>query len=446
MSTTTETAFKRKEAEEESSCEENKKRWRRESDEDLLDTKYCETEYYFDGYLRKVYPYYYTYKSFCKRRWIGRKLSEVLSHEFRVLKEGQLEYKFKVGDVRVNESLVDIDYVLKDLDRISSRVHRHELPVLSTSIKVVHEDDNYVVINKPPSLPVHPCGRYRFNSTIALLYKEYGYKKLYIAHRLDRLTSGLLILSKNVQTAAKLAEEITSRTVCKQYVCRVEGDFRVNDQEKVIVDKKLKIICKKIGLSVVTEDDDNQGKESTTEFEKLSFNGKSSLVLCKPKTGRTHQIRVHLQFLGYPIVNDPLYNSTAFGPKKGKDGDYNGMTMDELIKELRKHHDVGDWIERSQEGNIIGISEDYVDPEEHDSTLAYLQDIDFVKKESTFDPTKVALDPFCPECDVRYMNPKAKHLMLFLHALSYSGQGWSFKTDMPFWAKDDYTALWHSCE
>jgi RluA family pseudouridine synthase len=438
---TLETIVKRKESEEEEvpRMKLNHKKWKKE-EEDVIDTKYCETDYYFDGYLRKVYPYYFTYKTFCKRRWIGRKLTDVINDEFRVLKEGQLEQKINIGDIRVNDAVVDVDYVLVDLDRISSRIHRHELPVLSSSIQVVHEDDDFVVINKPPSLPVHPCGRYRFNTTIALLYKEYGYKKLHIIHRLDRLTSGILMFAKTTEAANKVSREICSREVSKEYLCRVEGDFPFT--EEVSVNKKLKIICKKIGLSVVTTDHDLLGKESETVFKKLSYNGKSSLVSCKPKTGRTHQIRVHLQYLGFPIINDPLYNSTAFGPKKGKDGDYNGMTTEELILELRRHHDVGDWIERSQEGDIIGIREDYVDPEEDDSTLAYIDACaDSLKKEPSFDSSKVTIDPVCPECDTRYMNPKAKHLMLFLHALRYSGKDFDYKTPLPFWAKDDYIAL-----
>ncbi|GIY36540.1 RNA pseudouridylate synthase domain-containing protein 2 [Caerostris extrusa] len=76
---------------------------------------------------------------------------------------------------------------------------------------------------------------------------------------------------------------------------------------------------------------------SITEFQKLSFNGKSSVVRCRPYTGRTHQIRAHLQYLGYPILNDPLYNSYAFGPEKGKHGVFH-KNVDELMEDLINKH------------------------------------------------------------------------------------------------------------
>ena len=73
----------------------------------------------------------------------------------------------------------------------------------------------------------------------------------------------------------------------------------------------------------------SNGKQCKTIFERLNYNGKSSTVLCKPKTGRMHQIRVHLQYLGYPILNDNIYNSIAFGPNKGKGGVF-GKSLEEV--------------------------------------------------------------------------------------------------------------------
>ena len=93
-----------------------------------------------------------------------------------------------------------------------------------------------------------------------------------------------------------------------------------------MVNKPLLRISAKIGAHIVHEN----GKESLTIFKKISSNGQTSIIKCFPKTGRTHQIRVHLQYLGFPILNDPLYNSYAFGPTKGKDGNYGVESVEEV--------------------------------------------------------------------------------------------------------------------
>ena len=123
-------------------------------------------------------------------------------------------------------------------------VHRHEVPVSSEEIKIVHIDDDLVVVNKPASIPVsdlacfsalgplttlilqvHPCGRYRHNTVVFILAKEHGLKNLRTIHRLDRLTSGLLLFGRNPKKAREMEQQIRTRQVQKEYVCRVEGEF-----------------------------------------------------------------------------------------------------------------------------------------------------------------------------------------------------------------------------
>ena len=90
----------------------------------------------------------------------------------------------------MNDEKTSVDYVVQNNDFISHTVHRHELPVTGHKIRVIHEDDDWVVVDKPASIPVHPCGRYRHNTVIFILAKELGFKKIHTVHRLDRLTSG----------------------------------------------------------------------------------------------------------------------------------------------------------------------------------------------------------------------------------------------------------------
>uniref|UniRef100_A0A182F258 Pseudouridylate synthase RPUSD2 n=2 Tax=Anopheles albimanus TaxID=7167 RepID=A0A182F258_ANOAL len=184
---------------------------------------------------------------------------------------------------------------------------------------------------------VHPCGRYRHNTVVFILAKEYNLKNLRTIHRLDRLTSGLLLFGRSPKKARQMEHQIRNRQVQKEYICRVEGEF----PDGVIECKEpIEVVSYKIGVCKVSP----KGKECTTTFQKLGFNGSSSVVLCKPLTGRMHQIRVHLQYLGYPVVNDPLYNHEVFGPAKGRGGDIGGKSDDQLVKDLINIHNAENWL------------------------------------------------------------------------------------------------------
>jgi len=185
-------------------------------------------------------------------------------------------------------------------------------------------------------LPVHPCGRYRHNTVVFILAKEYNLKNLRTIHRLDRLTSGLLMFGRNPRKAREMEQQIRNRQVLKEYVCRVEGEF---PEGKTECGQPVEVVSYKIGVCKVSA----HGKECRTEFERLSYNGVTSVVLCRPFTGRMHQIRVHLQYLGFPVMNDPLYNHTVFGPDKGKGGNI-GKTDEKLIADLISIHNAENWL------------------------------------------------------------------------------------------------------
>ena len=147
-----------------------------------------------------------------------------------------------------------------------------------------------------------------------------------------------------------------------------------------------------------------------------------------------HQIRVHLQFLGHPIVNDPLYNSSSFGPEKGMGGRL-GKSKEQLILDLMESHTLANWI-KSEE--YLACKEEEEDGEEKEnSDQLEVSDPDPVEEpiaSSVEDEKDPNFDPNCEECKLQYKDPPPDTLVMFLHAFKYSGEGWQYQTDLPKWA------------
>nr|XP_033334779.1 RNA pseudouridylate synthase domain-containing protein 2-like isoform X1 [Megalopta genalis] len=422
----------------------------------FTDERYNETSYYVENGLRKVYPYYFTFTTFTKGRWVGEKILEVFAREFRAHPAEEYERCIRAGTLTVNYQKVDVDYRLRHNDLLANVVHRHEVPVTSEPITVIHMDEDVVVVNKPASIPVHPCGRYRHNTVVFILAKEYNLKNLRTIHRLDRLTSGILLFGRTPKKARQMEQQIRNRQVHKQYVCRVEGEF---PEEEVVCSEPIEVVSYKIGVCKVSE----KGKDCITRFKRLSYNGKSSVVLCKPQTGRMHQIRVHLQYLGYPVVNDPLYNHVVFGPQKGKGGNIE-KTDEELVRDLISIHNAENWLgmdgdsemslfkpKLDMEDRVLGNEKDgspsstpglgeeeQQQQQEPSLKVTVGTQTGSEPPDSSFANDKMTVDPHCYECKVKYRDPKPSDLVMYLHAWRYCGPGWEYETPLPAWAASDW--------
>ncbi|GJE98159.1 pseudouridine synthase domain-containing protein [Phanerochaete sordida] len=271
-----------------------------------------------DTGLRKVKPYWYNYTTMAKGRWLGREILEIISTEFRDRSMEYYRYALKSKITTINGKVAKPDTIVENGDRIENVAHRHEPPVTSTPVRIVHHDKerDFIVIDKPGSIPVHAAGRYYKQSLVQILKTELGFEHAYTINRLDRLTSGLMIIPLNAKLAHKMAEEFAAGTVRKEYVARCKGKFPEGD---TVCEEPLLTIDRQMGLNVVHPD----GKHAKTIFTLLHYDEEtdSSVLHCKPVTGRSHQIRVHLQYLGYPIANDPVYSDeTIWGRDLGKGG------------------------------------------------------------------------------------------------------------------------------
>ncbi|GIY36541.1 RNA pseudouridylate synthase domain-containing protein 2 [Caerostris extrusa] len=172
--------------------------------------------YYIENGLQKVYPYNFKHSTYCKGRWVNRTLIDVYSNDFSLFPKEEIERRISTGILKVNGKIVNYDYKLKHSDVLSSEVHRHELPILAWAIEVIFEDDDVLVINKPASMPVHPCGLYRYNSAIFVAEHQLKLKILHVIHRLDRLTSGVIIFAKNRKKSQELHEDMKLGSIKKK--------------------------------------------------------------------------------------------------------------------------------------------------------------------------------------------------------------------------------------
>ena len=415
------------------------------------DDRFNETSYYYESGLRKVYPYYFTFTTFTKGRWVGDTILSVFSREFRAHPAEEYRRCIEAGSLTVNYEKVSIDYQLKHNDLLANIVHRHEVPVVASPIEIVHIDRDVVAINKPASIPVHPCGRYRHNTIVFILAKEYNLKNLRTIHRLDRLTSGILMFGRTVKKALELEEQIRNRQVHKEYICRVEGDFPYDEIECT---EPIEVVSFKIGVCKVSA----KGKECSTTFKKIGYNNRTntSVIRCMPHTGRMHQIRVHLQYLGYPVLRDPLYNHPVFGPEKGKGGRI-GKTDEELINDLIHIHNAENWLgldgkegapmmsvplietvsedekceAASSNDEHLEIKEELI---EEPSIRCVSTQTNYEEPDPCFKKEKLTLEPTCHECQVKFRDPKPTDLIMYLHALRYEGPNWCYETSLPPWA------------
>ncbi len=201
-------------------------------------------------------------------------------------------YKVKVGD----------DITITEIDYEDAQIIATPMP-----IDIVYEDEDLVVVNKPSGMVVHPApGHYQDTLVNGLMYHINqlsdinGENRPGIVHRIDKDTSGLLMVAKNNRAHQKLSEELKAQKTKREYIALVDG---------VIKNKRGKINApigrsksNRLMMDVVAG-----GKEAVTHFEVIETFEQASLIKCILETGRTHQIRVHMAYIKHPILGDPIY-------------------------------------------------------------------------------------------------------------------------------------------
>lgn len=181
-----------------------------------------------NGYpCRTLRPYLFLFHTFIKLRWQNREILEVFTTEFGGREPEYFEEAIKRGCIQINNERVDIHYRLQDGDYLVHIVHRHEPSVPTTPIHILHDDSHIIALTKPAGIPVHPCGPHHYLSMLAIAHKELNIdiRNLYPVHRLDRMTSGLILYAKCNDTANRLSQQMKANLVHKRYFALVEGEF-----------------------------------------------------------------------------------------------------------------------------------------------------------------------------------------------------------------------------
>ncbi len=223
----------------------------------------------------------------------------------------KIQQATKAGAILVNGKPEKQNYRVKPLDVISVLMphppREIELIPQNIPIQILYEDKDIILIYKEPGMVVHPAyGNYTGTLVNALLYyfqKSSVDVHPLLVHRIDKNTSGILIVAKNELAQNKLANDFFNHTILRKYIALVWGD--VKEDEGTIVGNIGRNPKNRLIMTVFP--DGNAGKHAVTHYKVIERFGYVTLVECQLETGRTHQIRVHFQYLGHPLFNDASY-------------------------------------------------------------------------------------------------------------------------------------------
>ena len=270
------------------------------------------------------------------------RLDKYISEQIPDLSRTRVKELIDDNKILVNGKKEKPSYKIADQDQISIEIPKKEplnLEPENLNLDIVYEDDDVIVVNKPQGMVVHPAAGHPDHTLVnGLLYHTRELAKSPegfrpgIVHRIDKDTSGLLMVAKNDKARESLEKQLAAKTNKREYLALVHGNF----------DTQSGVINAPIGRNPYNRKQmavNPDGKQAVTHFQVLEQFKDYSLVKCILETGRTHQIRVHMKYIGHPLAGDPLY-----GPKKTLKGNGQFLHAETLGFEQPT---TGEWLEFS---------------------------------------------------------------------------------------------------
>ncbi|HEK21449.1 RluA family pseudouridine synthase [Mucilaginibacter sp.] len=242
------------------------------------------------------------------------RIDKFLMHRVENASRNRIQNAIDAGNVLVNDKIIKASYKVKPQDIISvvlphpprdTEVYPENIP-----LDIVYEDDDVLIVNKPAGMVVHP-GYNNYTGTLvnALVYHFQqlptlpgNYGRPGLVHRIDKDTSGLLLISKNERSMNYLAKQFFDHTINRRYLALVWGDI---EQDGTVTGYIGRSVADRRVMGIY--DDPEKGKWAVTHYKVLERMGYVTLIECKLETGRTHQIRAHMKHIGHPLFSDATY-------------------------------------------------------------------------------------------------------------------------------------------
>ena len=259
-----------------------------------------------DSYLFKIDP-----------ELSGERIDKFLSRNLEDVSRSRIQKLITEGKVLVNGARVSKHHKLVcgqeiSIEDLSSANTGPDIAAEEIDLKIIYEDKSILVISKEAGMLTHPApGNEKHTLVNVLMYHSKNLSKLSgeeragIVHRLDKDTSGLLIAAKDENVHHRLSEMFADRKVKKTYIALVEGRFKEDRGEIKLPIGRSRIDRKKMSVAI------DNGRDAITAFEVVEEFRHAALLNIYPRTGRTHQIRVHLNYIGHPIIADQVYGSRS---------------------------------------------------------------------------------------------------------------------------------------
>ena len=434
-------------------------------------------------------------------------LGQVLSAEFGAQPRVYWERAISNGLVTVNGKSAEKSYRLCNGDHVRHLAHRHE-PCVFGEVALVGETSDLFAVCKPASMPMHPCGSYHHNTLSRVLEEEplspSQPTRLYFVHRLDRVTSGLVIAAKSKRVAGELSRQIRQNETRKTYLARVRGRFpgstahlrelrpeqlgpipRDGEEEGEVGSKRPadesghqggshdgpegavewhrhedvgfgwrgEELVLRVPLRVVSHREGvhechPSGRPSLSGFVSTGYceHSDTSLVECRLYTGRTHQLRLHLQLLGSPVANDPCYGGELFfgqpDRRRTAEGVWASMRASGLTPLCKAPHLGPPVTDEQAPSTLISTSAELPTRAEDESVEEFVRRCcRHCEHRSVAEQGK-----YCTLLSCRQCLTKLEHLLhcdgIWLHALRYEGEGWALTAPRPDWSHSLPCGCW----